>query len=85
VARLVGDQLEQHEAQFAAVEHPPPPAAASEARTVFVPASFAFVAAVPAAARSSVMAIEAAAVAALTHRVSESKHVFLSLVLFRSV
>src|SRR5690606_33985150 len=38
VARLVGDQLEQHEPQFAAVEHPPPRSAASLSAVAMAPA-----------------------------------------------
>ena len=63
VTGLVGDQFEQHEAQFAAVEHPPPAAAASETRAVFAPASRPFAVAKSAAARTGVMALETAAMA----------------------
>jgi hypothetical protein len=38
VARLIGDELEQQEAQLAAAEHPPTRSAAAAATTFFVPA-----------------------------------------------
>jgi hypothetical protein len=87
VTGFVGDQFEQHQAQFAAVEHPPPAAAASGTRAVLAPASGSFAPAKSAAAGSGMMALETAPMAAptFTHRVSKSKHVFFSFDLLRSV